>query len=86
MKKYLLAAAAALALGGSANASCLQPDENDLRSHHCYTNRDGYSVHGPSSTYNDLPPLGTTAPCADGTYSYSQHRRGTCSHHGGVAF
>jgi hypothetical protein len=23
--------------------------------------------------------------CADGTYSFSQHRRGTCSHHGGVA-
>ncbi|WP_246281870.1 DUF3761 domain-containing protein [Fodinicola acaciae] len=23
--------------------------------------------------------------CRDGTYSYSQHRRGTCSHHHGVA-
>ncbi|WP_329299424.1 DUF3761 domain-containing protein [Streptomyces sp. NBC_00659] len=23
--------------------------------------------------------------CGDGTYSYSAHRRGTCSHHGGVA-
>jgi len=27
---------------------------------------------------------GPTAICNDGTYSYSQHRRGTCSHHGGV--
>src|SRR5262249_33210025 len=26
-----------------------------------------------------------TARCRDGSYSYSAHRRGTCSHHGGVA-
>lgn len=31
------------------------------------------------------PPAGATALCADGTYSFSQHRRGTCSHHGGVS-
>src|SRR2546422_197977 len=31
------------------------------------------------------PPPGASAICNDGTYSYSQHRRGTCSHHGGVA-
>jgi hypothetical protein len=30
-------------------------------------------------------PPGATARCNDGTYSYSQHRQGTCSHHGGVA-
>jgi hypothetical protein len=29
-------------------------------------------------------PAGATAKCNDGTYSYSQHRQGTCSHHGGV--
>jgi len=28
---------------------------------------------------------GASAICNDGTYSYSAHRRGTCSHHGGVA-
>jgi len=28
---------------------------------------------------------GATARCEDGTLSYSQHRSGTCSHHGGVA-
>ncbi|MEV4442926.1 DUF3761 domain-containing protein [Streptomyces sp. NPDC049577] len=28
---------------------------------------------------------GASALCNDGTYSYSAHRRGTCSHHGGVA-
>jgi 5-methylcytosine-specific restriction endonuclease McrA len=31
------------------------------------------------------PPPGATALCQDGTYSFSQHRSGTCSHHGGVA-
>jgi hypothetical protein len=30
-------------------------------------------------------PPGATARCSDGTYSFSQHRSGTCSHHGGVA-
>ena len=30
-------------------------------------------------------PPGATARCADGTYSFSQHHAGTCSHHGGVA-
>ncbi len=30
-------------------------------------------------------PSGATALCRDGTYSFSAHRRGTCSHHGGVA-
>ena len=30
------------------------------------------------------PPAGATALCNDGTYSDSQTRSGTCSHHGGV--
>jgi uncharacterized protein DUF3761 len=30
-------------------------------------------------------PPGATARCRDGTYSFSKHRSGTCSHHGGVA-
>ena len=30
-------------------------------------------------------PPGATARCRDGTYSYSKHHSGTCSHHGGVA-
>ena len=32
-----------------------------------------------------LSGWGPTAICADGTYSYSGHRRGTCSWHGGVS-
>jgi hypothetical protein len=31
------------------------------------------------------PPLGATAMCNDGTYSYAAHHQGACSHHGGVA-
>lgn len=29
-------------------------------------------------------PIGASAQCNDGTFSFSQNRRGTCSHHGGV--
>lgn len=28
---------------------------------------------------------GATARCRDGTLTYRDHRRGTCSHHGGMA-
>ena len=31
-----------------------------------------------------LRAQGVSAICNDGTYSYSQHRSGTCSHHHGV--
>jgi hypothetical protein len=44
-----------------------------------YINSDGNCVHRPGSN-----PAGATALCKDGTYSYSQHRSGTCSGHGGV--
>lgn len=50
---------------------------------HYYTNVNGNTVQSP--TKYDQQPVGATARCADGTYSFSQHRRGTCSHHGGVA-
>jgi hypothetical protein len=49
-----------------------------------YTNSDGQSVHSPAYSSGGVP-AGATAQCVDGTYSFSQHRQGTCSHHGGVA-
>lgn len=48
-----------------------------------YTNSKGERVQSPTH-YNSAPP-GATALCRDGTYSFSRSRRGTCSHHGGVA-
>ena len=48
-----------------------------------YTNTYGNRVQSPTK-YNSKP-TGATALCRDGTYSFSQNRRGTCSHHGGVA-
>jgi hypothetical protein len=48
-----------------------------------YTNSDGNRVHAPARS-SDGVPAGATAVCRDGTYSFSQHRQGTCSHHGGV--
>ena len=48
-----------------------------------YTNSKGERVQSPTY-YNSAPP-GATALCRDGTYSFSKSRRGTCSHHGGVA-
>lgn len=49
-----------------------------------YTNSDGNQIHSPSYTTNGAIPAGASAQCADGTYSFSQHHQGTCSHHGGV--
>ncbi|HEY3610520.1 MAG TPA: DUF3761 domain-containing protein [Pseudonocardiaceae bacterium] len=48
-----------------------------------YVNSDGNCVHRPEQA--PAAPAGATAKCQDGTYSFSQHRSGTCSHHGGVA-
>jgi hypothetical protein len=43
----------------------------------------GFSL--ASAAVRNTPPPGATALCKDGTYSFSQTRSGTCSHHGGVA-
>lgn len=49
-----------------------------------YRNSNGVCVHRPAKS-NGSVPAGATAQCRDGSYSFSQHRSGTCSHHGGVA-
>jgi hypothetical protein len=48
-----------------------------------YVNSAGNTVCRPESSSS--APSGATAKCGDGTYSFSQSRSGTCSHHGGVA-
>jgi hypothetical protein len=48
-----------------------------------YVNSKGETVKRPENC--SAAPQGATAQCRDGSYSFSQSRRGTCSHHGGVA-
>ena len=48
-----------------------------------YVNNKGQTVPRPENC--SAQPKGATAQCRDGSYSFSQSRRGTCSHHGGVA-
>lgn len=48
-----------------------------------YVNSKGETVKRPENCSAD--PQGATAQCRDGSYSFSKSRRGTCSHHGGVA-
>ena len=55
---------------------------NNLSNDNYYTNTYGNQVHSPA--YSNSVPVGASARCRDGTYSFSQSRRGTCSHHGGV--
>ena len=55
----------------------------NLSNDNYYINVDGNKIHSPA--YSDSIPSGASAKCRDGTYSFSQNRRGTCSRHGGVA-
>lgn len=54
-----------------------------LSNDNTYTNSAGNTVHSPA--YSNSVPAGASAICGDGTYSFSQSRRGTCSGHGGVS-
>ncbi|KAB1856847.1 DUF3761 domain-containing protein [Acinetobacter tandoii] len=48
-----------------------------------YVNSKGNYV--PSPRKSNTKPNGATAKCRDGTWSFSQSTRGTCSRHGGVS-
>jgi hypothetical protein len=69
----------------ASSSTPVQPKETKAESSRSdtYTNVDGAQV--PRPRRSDTVPEGATARCVDGTYSFSRHRRGTCSHHGGVA-
>ena len=67
-----------------APASAAQPVPHLVEDGH-YRNVDGAVVHSPAHTDSGAAPAGASAQCRDGTFSFSAHRRGTCSHHGGVA-
>jgi len=61
----------------------LPPNASQNPPPHYYANRDGQRVQSP--THSKTVPTGATAQCRDGSYSFSQHHQGTCSHHGGVS-
>lgn len=49
-----------------------------------YRNVSGDTIHNPECVNAGVRLKGETAICRDGSHSLSEHRRGTCSHHGGV--
>jgi len=61
-----------------------EPNGAELQTHRHYKAKDGHEVHSPAKSTHDQVPTGASAKCRDGSYSFSQHRRGTCSHHRGV--
>ncbi|HBC7422541.1 TPA: DUF3761 domain-containing protein [Serratia marcescens] len=67
------------------HANFSQSQNSDLVEQGEYINSDGNEVHSPAHTKSGHVPDGATAKCRDDSYSFSQHRRGTCSRHGGVA-
>lgn len=84
---YLLCLCLEIAVPGFADTppATPTPDESQLVEHGHYVNKNGQEVHSPAHSKNDAVPRGATAKCRDGTFSFSQHRGGTCSHHGGVS-
>lgn len=69
----------------SAQQSSIKKRQNTRRAKKTgtYINVNGERVRRP--TFSKSAPSGATARCRDGSYSFSRNRRGTCSHHGGVA-
>jgi predicted RNA-binding Zn-ribbon protein involved in translation (DUF1610 family) len=75
--KFFLAAALVIGFAGQPGDAIAY----DCNNNH-YVNSSGHLVHSPSC---GREPLHRTADCRDGSVSYSEHHRGTCSYHGGVA-
>jgi len=63
----------------------IQSPEDKPSTPNYYINSKGNTVQSPTKSQNGSIPAGASARCRDSTYSFSQSRRGTCSHHGGVA-
>lgn len=75
--KLLLVAALAIGFTGQSGEAFAYACNN-----HYYVNSSGHVVHSPSCGEEHQK---RTAECRDGSVSYSEHHRGTCSYHGGVA-
>src|SRR5262245_35657077 len=81
MRKFIVTLALALALVIVAPSPGFGEHRRHHDRHHYYTNVEGRRVHRPVRLKS--VPAGATAQCNDGTFSFSQHHQGTCSHHGG---
>ena len=69
--------------GAASKTKPKQPTNPACTDNGSYVNSQGKTVKRPENCSST--PQGATAQCRDGSYSFSQNRRGTCSHHGGVA-
>jgi hypothetical protein len=84
IRRVFLAAAVLVLAGVTAPAEArAHPDVGASCGYDAYVNANGHCVRRPVRAASR--PTGATALCRDGSYSFSEHRRGTCSHHGGVA-
>jgi len=77
--------AGAFAQDAAPSTPAVPANDSQLVEHGSYVNSSGQTVHSPAHSRSGNVPTGATAKCRDGTYSFSQHHSGTCSHHGGVA-
>ena len=87
MKLVALVAVAAFLLPSTAvearvHAYHYDTGHSSFRPDAYYTNARGHSVHRPMLA--SARASGATARCFDGSWSFSESHRGTCSHHGGV--
>ena len=85
MRKLVVALSVAFATTVIAPPAQARPTSHyvaSLGSDRYYTAKSGHRVHSPVQA--NRPPAGASAKCGDGSYSFSENHRGTCSHHGGV--
>lgn len=84
--RFLFAALALVALAAPATADARRHSRyshGPVGSSEYYTARSGHRVHRPTQAAR--APAGASAQCRDGSWSFSESRRGTSSWHGGVA-
>ncbi|WP_408742430.1 DUF3761 domain-containing protein [Acetobacter musti] len=62
-----------------------RPGVSRLFEHRHYNNKDGEEVHSTAHPKGRQMPAGMRQTDCEGSYSFSLHRRRTCSHHVGAA-